>query len=129
VAGYVLLSYYFRDRKKLSAKIARDHHERNDGSGYLRGINLNDCMVEIVIASDVYDALISPRPYRRFSYDNRTALEEISSMAEKGKINWETAQALVAVNRRARPHYSECHISLDKRGTPPPDNFYGVVVD
>lgn len=129
IAGYVLLSYYLQDRKKFSAKAARDHHERNDGSGYPRGTHLKDRMIEIVVASDVYDALISPRPYRRLSYDNRTALEEISGMAEKGKISREIAQAIVAVNRKDRPHYSECIISLDKRGTPPPDNLYGIIVD
>ena len=34
VAGYVLLSYYLHDSKNFSARVARDHHERNDGSGY-----------------------------------------------------------------------------------------------
>ncbi|MBU2520765.1 MAG: HD domain-containing protein [Proteobacteria bacterium] len=129
IAGYILLSYYLQDSKKFSALIARDHHERNDGSGYPCGTHLKDRMVEIVVASDVYDALISPRPYRRISYDNRTALEEISVMAEKGKISWEIVQALVAVNRKGQPHYSKCIVSLDKRGIPPPDNVYGITVD
>jgi len=129
IAGYVLLSYYLQDRKKFSALVARDHHERKDGSGYPCGADLKDPMVEIVVASDVYDALISPRPYRRLSYDNRTALEEVSIMAEKGKISWEIVQALVSVNRKDRPHYSECAVSLDKRGTPPSDNAYGIIVD
>ena len=38
-------------------------------------------------------------------------------------------QALVAVNRKDRPYYSECTVSLDKRGTPPRDNVYGIIVD
>ncbi|MDI6687734.1 MAG: HD domain-containing phosphohydrolase [Desulfobacterales bacterium] len=129
VAGYVLLSYHLQDSKNFSAKAAMEHHERNDGSGYPRGIYLKDRMVEIVIVSDIYDALLSPRPYRRLSYDNRTALEEISGMAEKGKISWEIVQAIVAVNRKDRPHYSECVISSDKRGTSPPDNLYGIILD
>jgi len=129
IAGYVLLSYYLQDSKNFSAKVARDHHERKDGSGYPCGIHLKDRMVEIVVVSDIYDALTSPRPYRRLSYDNRTALEEISVMAEKGKLSWEIVQALVAVNRKDRPHYSECKVSLDKRGTPPPDNVYGIIAD
>jgi len=129
IAGYVLLSYYLQDSKNFSAKVAGDHHERKDSSGYPRGIHLKDRMVEIVVVSDIYDALISPRPYRRISYDNRTALEEISEMAEKGKISWEIVQALVAVNRKDRLHYSECKVSLEKRGTPPPDNVYGIIVD
>ncbi len=129
IAGYVLLSYYFKDCKNLSAIVARDHHERKDGSGYPCRVPLKDRMVEIVVVSDVYDALISPRPYRRISYENRTALEEITAMAEKGKLSWEIVQALVAVNRKDRPHYSECIVSLEKRGTLPPDNVYGIIVD
>jgi HD-GYP domain-containing protein (c-di-GMP phosphodiesterase class II) len=128
IAGYVLLSYYLGDSKNLSAIVARDHHERKDGSGYPCGVPLKDRMVEIVVACDIYDALISPRPYRKISYENRTALEEISVMAEKGKLSWEITQALVAVNRKDRPHYSECTVSLEKRGSPPPDNLYGIIV-
>lgn len=129
IAGYVLLSYYLGDSKNLSAIVARDHHERKDASGYPCGVPLNDRMVEIFIVSDVYDALLSPRPYRKNSYENRTALDEITTMAEKGKLSWKTVQALVAINRKDRPHYSECSVSLDKRGTPPPDNVYGIIVD
>jgi len=129
IAGYVLLSYYLGDSKNFSAIVARDHHERKDGSGYPCGVPLKDRIVEIVIVSDIYDALISSRPYRRISYDNRTALEEISAMAEKGKISWETTQALVAVNRKDQSHYSECRVSLEKRGTSPPDNLYGIIMD
>jgi len=129
IAGYVLLGYYLQDSKTFASKAARDHHERNDGSGYPCGTHLKDRMVEIVVVSDVYDALLSPRPYRKISYENRTALEEITAMAEKGKLSWEIVQALVAANRKDRPHYSECTLSLEKRGTPPPDNVYGIIVD
>jgi len=129
VAGYVLLSYYLRDPQTLAGRIARDHHERNDGSGYPLGIHLADRLVEILAASDVYDALISPRPYRPTSYDNRTALEEITGMAERGELSWEVVQALVAHNREGRPHFSEVVVSRDKRGTAPTDSVYGVIAD
>jgi HD-GYP domain-containing protein (c-di-GMP phosphodiesterase class II) len=33
LAGYVLLSYYLKDHRCAAAVIARDHHERRDGSG------------------------------------------------------------------------------------------------
>lgn len=125
-AGYVLLTHFNRDHKNLAATVARDHHERMDGSGKPRGIQLRDRMVEIIVACDVYDALVSPRPYRPVSYDNRTALEEITKMAEKNQIGWEVAQALVSFNRSKKPRYSETEISREKRGIPPPLNFYGV---
>ena len=125
-AGYVLLSYYLRDTRSLAARVARDHHERKDGSGYPMGIHLMDRLVEIIAACDVYDALMSSRPYRPIPYDNRTALEEITGMAEKGKLSWEVVQVLVAHNRKGRPHYSECKVSREKRGAPPLGNMYGV---
>ena len=37
-AGYVLLSYYLRDHQSLASRVAMDHHERRDGSGYPRGV-------------------------------------------------------------------------------------------
>ncbi|HSL99747.1 MAG TPA: HD domain-containing phosphohydrolase, partial [Candidatus Limnocylindria bacterium] len=60
LAGFVLLSYYLKEPGILAAVIARDHHERLDGSGYPRGIPLSSHFVEIVATCDVYDALISP---------------------------------------------------------------------
>jgi HD-GYP domain-containing protein (c-di-GMP phosphodiesterase class II) len=129
LAGYVLLRYYSRNSSQLSARIARDHHERKDGSGYPLGIRLNDRVVEIVLVSDVYDALISPRPYRPFPYNNRTALEEICQKADEGKIPRDVVKALVAINRKESPHHSECRLSREKRGSPPPDNIYGLIAN
>jgi HD-GYP domain-containing protein (c-di-GMP phosphodiesterase class II) len=126
-AGYVLLSYFYKDSENIAAIVARDHHERMNGSGYPRGIQLTDPMVEITVVCDVYDALVSPRPYRLVSYDNRTAIEEITKMAEMNKIGWEVVKSLVAHNRKARPRHNEVKVSREKRGTPPPLNFHGVV--
>jgi HD-GYP domain-containing protein (c-di-GMP phosphodiesterase class II) len=126
-AGYVLLSYFQKNSKNSAAIVARDHHERMDGSGYPRGIQLTNHMVEITVACDVYDALISPRSYRRVSYDNRTAIEEIITMAQMNKIGWEVVKSLVAHNRKGKPKPSEVIISREKRGTPPSLNCHGVV--
>jgi HD-GYP domain-containing protein (c-di-GMP phosphodiesterase class II) len=128
-AGYILLSYYLKDNHNLAARVARDHHERKDGSGYPSGIRLMDRMVEIVTVSDVYDALISSRPYRPIAYDNRTALEEITAMAERNEIGWDVVRALVARNRESKPDHSECEVSVEKRGVPPLGNVYGVIVE
>jgi response regulator RpfG family c-di-GMP phosphodiesterase len=126
-AGYVLLSYYLRDTQNLAVLVARDHHERRDGSGYPLGVLLQNRMVEIVVASDIYDALLSPRPYRSSPYDNRTALEELTSMAQRGELAWDVVQLLVACNRKRRKHYSECAVSSEKRGSPPGGNSYGII--
>jgi HD-GYP domain-containing protein (c-di-GMP phosphodiesterase class II) len=129
LAGFVLLGYYLGDPGKFPCVVARDHHERKDGSGYPRGIRLADRLVEIVVACDVYDALISPRPYRKRSYDNRTAIEEITKMAEERKIGWDIVQFLVSRNRKERPPREECAVSEEKRGKPPEGNLYGIVID
>ncbi|MCP4112275.1 MAG: HD domain-containing protein [Desulfobacteraceae bacterium] len=129
VAGHVLLSYYYQDTNNFAAKVARDHHERADGSGYPAGTCLKDPMVEIIIASDIYDALISPRPYRSRAYDNRTALEELTDLAYKGELSMDVVKALIAHNRKDRPHYSKCVLSKEKRGTPPSANLHGVISD
>ncbi|MBI5640630.1 MAG: HD domain-containing protein [Nitrospirae bacterium] len=129
LAGYVLLSYYYQDPLNLAARVARDHHERKDGSGHPCGILLEDFMVEIIAVCDVYDALISPRPYRPVSYDNRSALEEITAMAERREIGWEVVRSLIAHNRSNKPHFSETAVSLDKRGAPPPGNVHGIIAD
>jgi HD-GYP domain-containing protein (c-di-GMP phosphodiesterase class II) len=129
MAGYVLLTYYTGNADHFAAVAARDHHERRDGSGYPGGIPLNDRMVEIVAVADIFDALIATRPYRESPFDCRSALEHLTAMAENGKLGWEILQALVSCNRKDRPHYSECHISLEKRGAAPEKNFYGVTVE
>jgi hypothetical protein len=129
LAGYVILSYFLQNHQSFSAQVAKEHHERRDGSGYPLGISLKDRMVEIIAVCDVYDALLSPRPYRPIPFDNRTALEEITEMAKKGKLSWEVVQTLVSHNRKDRPHFRECEVSAEKRGTPPAVNLYGVIVD
>lgn len=129
VAGYVLLSYYFTDPASIAAKVARDHHERMNASGYPRGIAQNDLMVEIVAVCDVYDALISERPYRPVSYDNRTALEVLTSMAENGEVGWRVVKSLIAHNRRSKPSFRQTVASAEKRGTEPLNNMYGKLSD
>ena len=84
-------------------------------------------MVEIVAICDVDDALISHRPYRPTSYDNRSALEEITRMAEKGQFKMELVQALISYNRKGHPHYATLAVSQKKRGLTPADNLYGVI--
>jgi len=129
VAGYILQCYYSQNVDHLAARVARDHHERNNGSGYPRGIRLNDRMVEIVAVCDVYDALTSPRSYRPVPFDNRSAIENITLMAERNEVSWEVVQALVAHNRKGKPRFAECRVSIEKRGIIPLGNAYGILTD
>lgn len=65
--GYDLLSGSQNRFIQLSATIALHHQERYDGSGYPAGLRGNAIPVEarIVAVADVFDALISERPYKR----------------------------------------------------------------
>lgn len=127
LAGHALSCYYLRDPQQIMAVIERDHHERRNGSGHPRGIRLNNPLVEIVAVCDIYDALVSSRPYRRVSYDNRAALEMITGMAERNEIGWDIVRALVARNRSSKLHYTKQEISTDKRGASPSGNNYGIL--
>jgi len=129
LAGYVLLSYFHRDRRSFAGRVAKEHHERRDGSGYPLGISLRERMIEAIAACDVYDALLAPRPYRPTAYDNRTALEEITAMTQQGKLSRKVVQALISHVRKDKPQFRECRISLEKRGKPPENNLYGVIRD
>ncbi|HEY1355047.1 MAG TPA: HD domain-containing phosphohydrolase [Solirubrobacterales bacterium] len=64
----------------LAAEIALTHHEHFDGSGYPRGL-AGDRIPQvgrIVAIADVFDALISDRPYR-MALSERDALEEMTA--------------------------------------------------
>ncbi|HEX7601018.1 MAG TPA: HD domain-containing phosphohydrolase, partial [Polyangiaceae bacterium] len=62
------------------AEIVRQHHERLDGTGYPRGLLGDQIIVEarIVCVADVFEAMMSHRPYR-------AALGKDVSIAELGR--------------------------------------------
>ncbi|MBP6748166.1 MAG: two-component system response regulator [Xanthomonadaceae bacterium] len=64
--GYELLSGSQNRFIQTGAIIALRHHERFDGSGYPDGLSGSTIPLEarIVAVADVFDALISPRPYK-----------------------------------------------------------------
>lgn len=129
LAGFVLLGYFLQNHESFAAQVSKEHHERRDGSGYPMGNVLKDNMVEIIAVCDMYDALLASRPFRPTPYNNRTALEEITEMAQVGRLSWDVVKNLISHNRKDKPHYRDCTVSKEKRGTPPADNIYGVIVE
>jgi HD-GYP domain-containing protein (c-di-GMP phosphodiesterase class II) len=126
VAGYIIISYLLKNYESFASKVCFEHHERLDGSGYPFGILQNDRRVEIIAVSDVYDALLSQRPYRLLSYDNRGAIEEITEMAVKGKLSWNIVKVLVAYSRR-ETDVRNIEVSMERRGRIPQSNVYGII--
>ncbi len=65
--GYNLLKGSDRELLKSAAIIAHQHHERYDGKGYPQGLKGDDIHIfgRIVAVADVFDALGSPRVYKK----------------------------------------------------------------
>ena len=65
--GHAILSNSQSRYIQTGSIIALNHHERFDGSGYPNGLAGKDIplVARIVAVADVYDALVSPRPYKR----------------------------------------------------------------
>jgi HD-GYP domain-containing protein (c-di-GMP phosphodiesterase class II) len=67
---------------ELARQVARSHHEHWDGSGYPDGLAAEQIPLSarIVAVADVFDALISKRPYKE-AWDPETAIRELQRMA------------------------------------------------
>lgn len=65
--GYEMLKHSQRDILKASAIVARDHHEKWDGTGYPRGLKEEEIHIygRITAVADVFDALGHDRIYKK----------------------------------------------------------------
>ena len=108
-------------------------HCMNQASGYFEDLvphqkrKLPKAIAKITPMRGAFPMVTSTRPYRPVSFDNRTALEHITMMAERNAVSWEVVRALVAHNRKGKPHFTECSVSLNKRGIIPQNNLYGIL--
>ncbi|MBU5436673.1 DUF3369 domain-containing protein [Tissierella sp. MSJ-40] len=65
--GYNLLESSHRQILKTAAIVAHEHHERYDGKGYPKGLKGEEIHIygRITAVADVFDALGSPRVYKK----------------------------------------------------------------
>jgi putative two-component system response regulator len=85
----------------LAAEIARTHHERWDGNGYLAGLSGEDIPIagRITALADVWDTLTHERPYKP-AWDEQRALAEIADQAG-GHFDPRVVAAFGMIDRRA----------------------------
>jgi response regulator RpfG family c-di-GMP phosphodiesterase len=99
--GASMLSGSESEVMQLAETIARTHHERWDGAGYPDGLSGEDIPLagRICAVCDVFDALVSERPYKRaWSVDE--ALDEIA--AQRGRhFDPAVVDAFLPIARRA----------------------------
>lgn len=79
--GYEILKQSKRDIMKTAARVALEHHERWDGSGYPLGKQKEEIhiMSRITCLADVYDALSHKRVYKD-PWSDEAVYEEIKRM-------------------------------------------------
>lgn len=74
------------------------HHERLDGSGYHRGLSemAQSLSARILAAANVYQALISPRPYRS-TFSPEAAADILRQEVKNGRLDKMAVAAVLAV--------------------------------
>ena len=87
VLGYRIL----QEKKDLSDNIKMgvlQHHEKANGKGYPMGVNAGkiNLFARIISVADIYDALVTERPYKK-PFSPRDAVEMIMSMTEELDID------------------------------------------
>jgi len=123
---HLLVSHYLNSTKTFLAQAALLHHERLDGSGYPLGLARINSYVQAIMPCDIFDALISQRPYRSGPFTMRAALDLLLRESNEGKINHKFVRCLISYARKEKPNFRDVKISLENRDAPPEINHYGV---
>ncbi len=95
------------DSYVYACDIALHHHERWDGGGYPDGLRGDEITVwsQVVSIADVYDALVSPRVYKK-AFDPDVAVNMIKN-GECGVFNPKLLECFLEVEPEIRKWYAE----------------------
>lgn len=93
VFGYRMI----KDRKEFGPEVAMavlQHHEKTDGRGYPMAVQASQISnyAKILSVADIYDALVTERPYKK-AFTQRTAVEMVMSMT--GELDMEAMQCFL----------------------------------
>lgn len=85
--GYEILKAKNEFSQAISFAVLQ-HHEKMNGKGYPMGVTSEKIVpyAKILSVVDVYDALVTERPYKK-AFSQRTAVEMIMSMSEELDLN------------------------------------------
>lgn len=83
ILGYEILKEKNEFSQAISLAVLQ-HHEKMNGKGYPMGVSSDKIIhyAKILSVADVYDALVTERPYKK-AFSQRTAVEMIMSMTEE----------------------------------------------
>jgi PAS domain S-box-containing protein len=94
------------------AEVVRQHHERLDGSGYPRGLQGEEILLEarIVALADAAEAMLAPRP-QRAALSLAACIEELQSQAGR-RYDARVVKACVKLlrERETRPEHNEATV-------------------
>ncbi len=95
--------------------IIRHHHERWDGSGYPDGLRGDQIplLARIVQVADIYDALISPRPYKP-ALSRDEALRIMSEETERGWRDPEIAGLFLRLHEKVISRIADYTTGADR---------------
>jgi putative nucleotidyltransferase with HDIG domain len=82
--------------RDVVARVALEHHEKPDGTGYPQGKKKNEIHVyaRIINVVDTYGAMVSPRAHRLPMLPYQ-AMRVVMDNGAKGMLDWEIVQSLV----------------------------------
>ncbi len=88
IYSYILLTYYGFAPSHLNTRVGFQHHENLLGTGYPCSIIQENEIAQFVQISDIFDALISARPFRP-ALSAEKAVLTIAEMVAKGQVDTE----------------------------------------